>query len=286
MKNLRNDLPDPAELGTIASAVAAAAAELAQQKRKDFITRVRTKSTATDVVTEGDRAVERMIVEALRTARPDDAILGEESGASRPVGRHPGEPRPAGQNPASVRWIVDPIDGTVNYLYGIPQYAVSIAAEIDGEIVAGVVRNIPTGTEFTAIRGHGAFSEGRRLSGSMVTDLSQTLVATGFGYDAERRSYQATVLGGVLGLVRDIRRMGACSLDLCAVAAGTVDAYYERGLGAWDWAAGQLIATEAGVVVSGLHGSAASDQFVLAAPPAIHSALHDLLSDLKADAGP
>jgi myo-inositol-1(or 4)-monophosphatase len=276
MKNLQDDRPDPADLLRIASAVAAAGAELAQEKRKDFITEVRTKSTATDVVTEGDRAVERMIREALHAARPDDAILGEESGTSRP----------AGQSPARVRWIVDPIDGTVNYLYGIPQYAVSIAAEVDGVIVAGVVRNIPTGDEFTAVRGEGSFQNGRRLSGSVVTALSQTLVATGFGYDSERRSYQAKVLGGVLGLIRDIRRLGACSLDLCAAAAGTVDAYYERGLGAWDWAAGQLIATEAGLIVSGLHGGPATDQFVLAAPPAIHGALHDVLSDLKADAGP
>jgi myo-inositol-1(or 4)-monophosphatase len=276
MKNLPNDQPDPADLLVLASAVAAAGAELALEKRKEFITRVRTKSTATDVVTAADIAVERQIVDALRAARPDDAILGEESGVSDPAGRSRGR----------VRWILDPIDGTVNYLYGIPQYAVSLAAEIDGEIVAGVVRNIPTGEEFTAIRGAGAHSGGRRLSGSSVAELSQTLVATGFGYDAERRTYQAMILGSVLGRVRDIRRMGACSLDLCAVAAGTVDAYYERGLGAWDWAAGQLIAREAGVIVSGLHGGPATDQFVLAAPPAIHRELHDVLSDLKADAGP
>jgi myo-inositol-1(or 4)-monophosphatase len=276
MKKPQNDHPDPAELLGLACAAAAAGAALALEKRKDFITEVRTKSTATDVVTAADVAVEKLIVEALRSARPEDSVLGEESGASRP----------AGQNPGRVRWILDPIDGTVNYLYGLPHYAVSLAAEVDGEIVAGVVRNIPTGEEFTAIRGRGAFSGDRRLRCSTVGQLSQTLVATGFAYDAERRTYQAMVLGGVLGRIRDIRRLGACALDLCAVADGTVDAYYERGVNAWDWAAGQLIATEAGAIVSGLHGGPATDQFVLAAPPAIHEQLHDVLSDLKADAGP
>ncbi len=280
MKNHQIDQPNPADLLTLASAVAAAAADLAQEKRRDFITGVRTKSTLTDVVTDGDRAVERLIKTALHAARPEDAILGEESGTSQP----------AGSSPGAVRWIVDPIDGTVNYLYGIPQYAVSIAAEVDGEVVAGVVRNIATGDEYTAVRGGGAFlteSESRRrLGGSAVTEMSQALVATGFGYDAERRAYQAKVLGGVLHLIRDIRRLGACSLDLCGVAAGTVDAYFERGLGTWDWAAGQLVAAEAGAIVSGLHGGPATNQFVLAAPPAIHGALHDVLSDLKADAGP
>src|SRR3954451_2930304 len=198
--------------------LARGAAELAGELRAAAITDVSTKSTRTDVVTEGDKATERYVVEALHERRPGDRVLGEESGES------------ARDGGTGVRWILDPIDGTVNYLYGLPQYAVSLAAEVHGEVVAGVVRNAATGDEWTALRGGGAYRAGRRLVCSAVTELGQSLVATGFGYDAARRAYPAQVLTGVLPAVRDIRRFGAASLDLCFVAEGMVDAYYEKGL--------------------------------------------------------
>jgi myo-inositol-1(or 4)-monophosphatase len=185
-----------------------------------------------------------------------------------------------------VRWVLDPIDGTVNYLYGLPQYAVSLAAEIDGEAVAGVVINAATGDEWTAVRGGGAWRGDRRLHPSTRTRLDQSLVGTGFGYDAKRRAHQGAVVAQLITRVRDIRRFGAAALDLCAVAEGTLDAYFEKGLNAWDHAAGGLIAAEAGATVSGLRGAAPGLDMVVAAPPAIFGPLHDLLVELDADSGP
>ncbi len=233
---------------------------------------VSTKSTPTDVVTAVDRAAERLVVEALHDERPGDAVLGEEGGQTE------------GSGP--VRWVIDPIDGTVNFLYGLPAYAVSLAAEVDGVAVVGAVYNPAIDELWTAIRGKGAWLDGRRLHGSAVQTLDAALVATGFGYDAQRRRSQAAVVATLLPEVRDIRRFGAASLDLCSAATGRVDAYFERGLAAWDLAAGGLIASEAGLLVSGLRGAVAGPDMVLAAPPALHAALHDRLVDLGADAGP
>src|SRR5262249_38307028 len=188
-------VPGPEELLTIALGVVRPAAELAVSMRRTAIGEVSTKSSATDVVTGADRAVERQAVAALRAVRPDDVVLGEESGANRAVA--------AGGS--RVRWILDPIDGTVNYLYGLPQYAVSLAAELDGVVVAGVVRHATTGQEWTAILGRGAYCEGQRLTGSQQTVLGQALLATGFGYDAARRAHQGRVLAGLLPDVRDMR---------------------------------------------------------------------------------
>lgn len=253
------------------------AAELAHRMRIAGVQGVTTKSTRTDVVTAADRAVEQQVVAALRELRPDDAILGEEFGQVDPSGESTGRGR--------VRWILDPIDGTVNYLYGIPQYAVSLAAEIDGVVVAGVVRNAATGRQWTATLGGGAYVDGRRLSGSSQTELAQSLVATGFGYAAERRAHQSRVLAELLPKIRDIRRFGAASLDLCMAAEGLCDAYFEKGLAPWDRAAGGLIASEAGLLVTGLRGAAASEELVLAAPRGLHQRLHDLLVELEADIG-
>lgn len=245
-----------------------------------------TKSSRSDVVTSADRAAERLIRGRLAAARPSDGFLGEEGGW------RPGD--------SGVVWVVDPIDGTVNYLYGIPAYAVSIAATLaDGStpstgrtpspaasasgVVAGVVHNPSSGETWTARRGNGAHLDGRRVRVSGCADLAQALVATGFGYESARRAGQAEVLRRVLPAVRDIRRVGAAALDLCAVATGRVDAYYERGLQPWDLAAGRLVASEAGAVVAGLHGAAPSGELVLAAGPALFPALHDLLAALGAD---
>jgi myo-inositol-1(or 4)-monophosphatase len=234
-------------------------------------------------VTATDREVERLIVTRLRQVRGDDTFLGEEYGAALGTASPPSLEATAGP---SVRWVVDPIDGTVNFMYGIPQYAISIAAEVDGVVVAGVVRNAATGDEYTAVLGGGARCDGVLLRGSPVTDLRQSLVATGFGYDPARRTHQAQALVHVLPRVRDIRRLGAASLELCGAAQGRVDAYFEKGLGLWDHAAGGLVATEAGLRVSGLRGRAPGPDLVLAAPPGIYQALHDLLVEADADGGP
>ena len=231
-----------------------------------------TKSSPTDVVTAADRAAESLLVEGIRGARPGDGILGEE-GASD-------------DGTTGVRWVVDPVDGTVNYLYGLPQWAVSIGVEVDGVTQAGVVHDPAKDETFTAVRGSGSFLNGTRLRCNPVTDLSQALVATGFGYDARRRAAQAALLPTVLPAVRDLRRMGAGALDLCAVAAGRVDGYYEQGLSPWDMSAGLLIATEAGARVGGLNGREPSFDLVLAAAPGVFDALHDLLAGLDADRDP
>jgi len=273
--------PDHAELLALAQLVVGDAADLGYRMRAAGVSTVATKSTRTDVVTAADRAVERHVINALRAARPADAVLGEEYGVST-------------AEPATVRWILDPIDGTVNYLYGLPQYAVSLAAEVDGEVVVGVVHNIATGSRWWAQRGAGAYvahwaegatgddypARGRRLVGSTQRDLTQALIATGFGYDAQVRAEQARVLTGLLPRVRDIRRFGAASLDLCMAAEGLVDGYYERGLAPWDRAAGALIATEAGLLVTGLGGAPAGTELVIAAPPELHRALDSLLGTL------
>jgi myo-inositol-1(or 4)-monophosphatase len=271
-------VPEPDELLSIAVRVARTAAQTARRMRAEAITAVDTKSTATDVVTAADRAVERQVVTALRQLRPQDTVLGEEYG---PAGGIADTAEPGG-----VRWVVDPIDGTVNYLYGLPQYAVSLAAAVDGAVVAGVVRNPATGDEWTATRGGGAFRDGRRLRGSDTSRLSQALVGTGFGYDPARRRHQAAVLARLLPEVRDIRRFGAAALDLCLAAEGALDAYFEKGLNPWDHAAGGLVAEEAGLVVAGLDGAPPGLDLVIAAPPALFPALHDRLSAFDAAGGP
>jgi myo-inositol-1(or 4)-monophosphatase len=237
--------PDPSALLSLAVTTAREAAGVVAGGRGSAAADVDVKSSPTDVVTAVDSATERLITERLLAARPDDGVLGEE-GASR-------------EGTSGVRWVVDPIDGTVNFLYDLPAYAVSIAAEVEGVTVAGAVLNVPTGELFTATRGGGAHLEapGRptvRLTGGTPTSLGQTLVATGFGYRAEQRRAQGAVVAALLPEVRDIRRYGCASLDLCAAAAGRVDAYYELDLNPWDHAAGALVAAEAGLVLGGLPG--------------------------------
>ncbi len=266
--------PAPAALLDLGLDVAREAGALLVTGRAGTVAAEATKSSPTDVVTALDRASEALVARRLRAARPDDGLLGEEGSDT------------AGTS--GVRWIVDPLDGTVNFLYRLPNWAVSIAAELDGEIVAGVVHAPAMGVTYTAVRGGGAFhretpvgsaaGEPARLTASTVTELGGALVATGFGYTERRRATQAAVLTRVAPRVRDIRRMGAASLDLCAAAAGLVDAYYERGLHPWDHAAGALIAAEAGLLVGGLDGRGAGEDLVVAAPPALFAPLTALLA--------
>ncbi len=263
---------DPQYLLELALELTDRAGRLARRSREQAITEVDTKSTPTDVVTAADRAAERLVIEGLRAVRPGDSVLGEESGSHDA----------AAPGPDTVRWILDPIDGTVNYLYGLPQYAVSLAAEVAGEVVAGVVRNPASGEVWSAVRGAGAYRDGQRLTCSPASELGQALVGTGFAYDRARRARQARVVAGLLPEVRDIRRLGAAALDLCFVAEGRLDAYFERGLHPWDHAAGALVATEAGALVAGLHGAVAGEDMLIAAPDGLFTALHDQLVELGA----
>jgi len=250
------------------------------------------KSSPTDVVTEMDRRAEELIRSRILAARPGDAILGEEGGQT---GDTAGAP---------ARWVIDPLDGTVNYLYGLHDWAVSIAAEVAGVIVAGAVFVPRRGELFTATRGGGAWLESGipgnsapgipdisssdaysriRLRCRPGVPLDQALVATGFGYRAARRKVQGEVVAALLPRLRDIRRGGVASVDLCSVAAGRVDAFYERGLNHWDYAAGALIAEEAGAVVGGLRGAPAGTSMTVAAGPGLFGALASALADLEAE---
>jgi myo-inositol-1(or 4)-monophosphatase len=263
--------PDPEELAELARVVAAETGELLLS-RHGQVAVMQTKSSPTDVVTEMDTAAEALIRRRILAARPGDAILGEEGGQVGAGG--------------AVRWIVDPLDGTVNYLYGLSDWAVSIAAEVGGQVVAGAV-NVPVHRSlFSATAGGGAWlrsgrREGRqRLACTTGVALAKALVGTGFGYAAGRRVVQGQVVAAVLPHIRDIRRAGAAAVDLCSVAAGRLDAFYERGLHEWDFAAGGLIAREAGALVAGLHGRPPSESMALAAGPGLFGQLHDLLASL------
>ena len=256
-----------------------------------------TKSSPTDVVTEMDSRSEELIRSRILAARPSDAILGEEGGL---IGNTDNAP---------VLWVIDPLDGTVNYLYGLHDWAVSIAAEVewadggaadgqvvgvaDGQvggevgrkIVAGAVYVPMRGELFCAVRGQGAWLQAgedywQPLECGPGVQLDQALVGTGFGYRKERRKVQGEVVAAMLPQVRDIRRIGVASVDLCAVAAGRLDGFYERGLNYWDWAAGALVATEAGAVVGGLNGTPVSTSMAVAAGPALFGPLTSALAAL------
>ncbi|RKS77624.1 myo-inositol-1(or 4)-monophosphatase [Motilibacter peucedani] len=269
------DAPRPDDLLALALEAARAATRLLVDERPADL-RVTAKSSPTDPVTEMDRASERLVVETVRAARPGDGFFGEEGSDS------------AGTT--GVVWVVDPIDGTVNYLYGLPHWSVSIAAEVDGTVVAGVVAAPVLGETFVATQGGGAFVERadgsrRRLQVTEDVPLERALVGTGFGYAAERRAAQGAVLARLLPQVRDIRRNGSAALDLCDLAAGRLDAYYERGVNRWDTAAAALVAREAGARVGGLRGEPDSPQLTAAAAPALFERLVEVLAGLGADAG-
>jgi myo-inositol-1(or 4)-monophosphatase len=239
----------------VAVDAARVAADLVRSRSRSEVTVAATKSSDVDVVTEADRAAELLIRERIAVTRPHDAFLGEEGDDV------------AGST--GVRWVVDPIDGTVNFLYGLPQYAVSIAAEVDGRVVAGVVLNIATGAEYTAYLDESGVTrslrDGEPIHVRETVPLGQRLVSTGFGYDARLRELQARALVHMVPRVRDIRRLGSCALDLCHVAEGTLDGYVEEGVNLWDHAAGGLVAQGAGAVVEVATG-AGGGRLVLCAP--------------------
>jgi myo-inositol-1(or 4)-monophosphatase len=277
---------DPEALLRIAVDAAGQAGRLLASWRGDERPEVvDTKSSPTDVVTEMDRRSEALITEWIRAVRPGDTVLGEEGGQT--LGGAGAGTGDVGGDQARVRWVVDPLDGTVNYLYGLPDWAVSIAAEVDGTIVAGVVEVPRFGERFTAVAGGGAwlYRDGNpeaaiALRCNSGVALGQALVGTGFGYDARRRLVQGEVVAALLPQVRDIRRGGSAAVDLCSVAAGRMDAFFERGLNYWDYAAGGLIAREAGALVGGLSGRPESTSMTVAAGPDLFRHLDTFLTRL------
>ncbi|MGE2725211.1 inositol monophosphatase family protein [Mycolicibacterium pulveris] len=269
---------DPVQLRTVAEQLAGEAAAFVRQRRSEVFgntaadpdsgSAVRTKSTPTDPVTVVDTETERLLRDRLAVLRPGEPVLGEEEGGSLAAAD------------GQLTWVLDPIDGTVNFVYGIGAYAVSVAVQRDGASVAGAIADVPTGALYSAAVGHGALLQQAGVTTplrcSSAAELSMSLVGTGFGYDVERRRRQAELVAKIVPAVRDIRRIGSCALDLCMVAAGQLDGYYEEGVQLWDWAAGALIAAEAGATVR-LPTAEGAAGMIVAAAPAIADALTDAL---------
>ncbi|WP_445169838.1 inositol monophosphatase family protein [Mycolicibacterium sp. Dal123E01] len=268
----------PEQLRAVAEQLAAEAAAFVRRRRAEIFGHgdgdaadsmqpglVQAKSTPTDPVTVVDTETELLLRDRLGALRPGDAILGEEGGGPA-----------AGDADGTVCWVLDPIDGTVNFLYGIPAYGISIGAQVDGVSVAGAVADVVSGEVYSAAVGHGAYVQSgdqrRPLRCTAVAELSMALVGTGFGYAPQRRAEQSALLALLLPQVRDVRRIGSASLDLCMVAAGRLDAHYEHGLHVWDWAAGALVAAEAGARVV-LPTPDDDGALMLAAAPGIAAAL-------------
>jgi myo-inositol-1(or 4)-monophosphatase len=261
---------DPVLLRSVAEQLATEAAAFVRARRAEVFGEsndalaVRAKSTPTDPVTIVDTETEELLRDRLAALRPGEPVMGEEQGGS-----------PGGSD-GQLTWVLDPIDGTVNFVYGIETYAVSVAVQRDGASVAGAVANVPTGALYSAAVGHGArlhrAGVTTQLRSNATSDLSMSLVGTGFSYVAAQRERQATILTALIPAVRDIRRFGSCALDLCMVAAGGLDAYYEDGVHVWDWAAGALIAAEAGATLR-LPPADGTPGLVVASAPAIADAL-------------
>jgi myo-inositol-1(or 4)-monophosphatase len=259
-------MPDTQDelLAVAHEAARAAAAELASRFGHDQ-DGVRTKSGPTDPVSEADFAAERAVRSVLAARRPNDTVIGEEEGAVH--------------GSSELRWVVDPLDGTVNFLFGIPMFAVSVACEDAAGPVAGVVLDPLRDECFAATRSSaGATLNGVSISGSTQDELSSAMVATGFTYDPVVRARQAALVGRVIPAVRDIRRCGAAALDLCWTACGRFDAFYERGLNAWDISAGSLVCARAGLDVRVLPGTEHENDGVIAAPAGLMGALWDLVA--------
>ena len=259
--------PGLRQLLALASDLALQAGRIHAEGRLETLT-LETKSSPTDVVSQVDKQAERLIVERLRAERPDDALLAEEGSLL--------------DGESGVRWIVDPLDGTTNYVYGYPAYAASIAVEVGGDVVVGVVLDSSSGRLYRAVAGHGSVCDDHPIRARAQAELAGALVATGFSYDAAQRRRQGAVVAAALGRIRDLRRGGTAALDLCHVAAGEVDAYWELDLSPWDYAAGTLIAREAGAAVEHLAAAHGRGPAVVAAHPALMPAFRDLLVETGA----
>jgi myo-inositol-1(or 4)-monophosphatase len=257
-------VPTEAELDDLQGLAVALAEAAGRLLRKHYgdVHDVQTKTSATDPVSEADRASESLLVASLRDARPQDGLLGEE-GADR-------------ESASGLRWVLDPLDGTVNYLYGLPSWSVSVACEAhdgdDWRSVVGAVHDPLRRETFRATRGRGAWLGDRRLAVNDPVPLEGALIATGFAYSQQARARQAHVVADLLPRVRDVRRLGSAALDLCYVAAGRYDGYYEDSTSRWDWAAGALIAAEAGARVTPLPAPDGNAGMAVSGP-----ALHDAL---------
>jgi myo-inositol-1(or 4)-monophosphatase len=248
------------ELEEVASDVAAGAAQILKQYSDIPLEDVSTKSSPTDLVSEADRASEEFIFSGLRKVRPSDSVRGEE-GASH-------------EGTSGISWVADPLDGTTNFFFRVPAYSVSLAARGNGRTLVGVVVDPTREETWSATAGRGAWCNGSKCQvASGRSELATALVSTGFSYSAERRAEQAAILPRLIPAIRDIRRFGSAALDLCWVAAGRFDAFYESGLNDWDWAAGGLICEEAGGEVTILPGN-----LLLATTPALSGPLAALIT--------
>jgi myo-inositol-1(or 4)-monophosphatase len=254
----------PAVLREVAEAIAREAGHQLREAFAGPLVNVTAKSSPTDLVSEADHAAERLIRERLASARPGDGFLGEEGGDETGT--------------TGLRWVVDPLDGTINFLFRIPQWAVSIACEDASGTLAGVIYDPMRDELWSAERDGAALLDGRPIAASTRTDLATALIATGFGYDAEIRRYQAEVITRLIPSVRDIRRLGSAALDLAWTAAGRYDAYFERGLNHWDLAAGELLCTRAGLVVRELEARPPAGTGVLVAPEALVDPLETVVA--------
>ncbi|CAB4749919.1 unannotated protein [freshwater metagenome] len=258
-----NRVAEYGELLRVAIDIATDVGQHLRAARRQGVPAARTKSTATDMVTDMDVWAEQQIVSRLLDARPNDGVLGEE-GASI-------------ASTSGVVWCIDPIDGTTNYLYGHQGYSVSIAAMVDAVPIVAAVADPELENVFTAVRGFGAWRDNEPITVSTVDVLAVALVGTGFAYDPERRARQGVALAALLPQIRDIRRMGGAALDLCSVGCARLDAYYERGLSPWDAAAGGLVAVESGARLTDFDGNPSWSGDIVAAPAALHDDLLDAL---------
>ena len=254
-----------AELRTVAEQLARKAGDMALRGRKSGAITATTKSSPIDMVTEYDRASEKMVTEGLARLRPDDGIVGEE-GASR-------------EGTSGITWHIDPIDGTSNFYFDIPMWAVSIGAvDADGP-VAGAVYAPALGEMFSAARGQGATVNGSPITARTNHDITDALVCTGFSYRIHERAVHAQRVARMVMRVRDLRRFGAAAIDLCFVACGRYDAYFEEHLHSWDLVAGQLVATESGALVTDYAGAPVTPAQVLACQPGVQRAMIDLIAE-------
>jgi len=269
--NLNATKAELTDLGELALQIAQEAGALANERPANL--ELKTKSSRSDLVTQMDTATERLIVARIKENRPDDGVIGEEGASTSPKGDR------------AVVWVIDPIDGTTNYIYELPIWSVSVGVEIDGQRAVGVVVAPALGETFFAIAGQGAkvISKGKSLSirANVVEDIAEALVVTGFSYALGDRGHQVNAALEIFPTVRDVRRLGSAALDLAYVGAGRVDAYYEQGLNHWDYCAGALIATEAGAKVGSLRGGTLFDGTTVAAAEPLFSNLSRMLASTE-----